>query len=560
MSQYHQGFYIFECHNFVYTMIKKWIFILIILLSVTKLYSFHSYDLVNLDTLLNELSSAQNIKDSIQVYAKLSSHYVNYDIKKAEFYANQVLEKSQSIVYEKGEADGYYALARIFHNSHFDISFNLIQKALIIYQKLNDSVNIAKSLNLISIVKANIREYESALEYSNQILEISLQIGDSTLYAMVLNNIGTYYDAINNDSTAQSYYLKAAEVNILTGHKRFLSINYGNLCIAKMKENNLPLAYSYYEKSYRLKEDINDRDGMAWLYETYARMLEIDKKYDSAVYYFHKSLALCYEFNNKNREEITLQSLQKFYDNQKQIDSAYFWLQKLNTLRDSIYAQEKTKGIILHEISQKHKQEQAMNQLLHRNQIFKLALIIALLALVVVGTMLMILILNQRKKQIQVKNHETLKAKESLESELISKNLEITTHVMNLVNNNQLSNQIVEKLNALMEEFPTQSRRYIQEIINELNNNLNKDIWKEFELRFNNVHPEFHFKLLSDFPDLTPNELKICAFLRMNMSSKEISQITFQSVQSIEKARSRLRKKLNLTNTDHSIIYFLAKY
>jgi|RifOxyC2_1024027.scaffolds.fasta_scaffold03605_4 DNA-binding CsgD family transcriptional regulator len=527
---------------------------------VAKGFSLHSYDLVNLDTLLLELSKAQNLKDTIDVYFKLSSHYVNYDIKKAELYANQVLEKSQNINYNKGVADGYYALARIFHNSHYDVSFNLVQKALGIYQKLNDSINIAKSLNLISIIKGNIGEYESALEYSNQILDISLKISDSTLYAMVLNNIGTYYDDIKDDSIAQSYYLKAAEVNMLTGHKRFLSINYGNLCIAKMQENNLPLAYEYYWKSFRLKEEINDKDGMSWLYEMYARLMEADKKYDSAIFYFHKSLQVCYEFNNKNREEVTLQSLQKFYHNRQQIDSAYYWLLKLNILRDSIYDSEKTKGIILHEISLKHNQEQEMDRLIHQAQVFKLALVITLLAFAVLGTVLVIIILNLRSRRFRIEKHETIKEKENLELELLSKNQEMTTYVMNLVNNNQLAGQVIEKLSSRLDEFLPQNRKYIQDIINELSNNLNKDIWKEFELRFNNVHPEFHHKLLADFPDLTPNELKLCAFLRMNMSSKEISLITYQSVQSIEKARSRLRKKLNLTNTDVSIMYFLAKY
>src|SRR3989339_39068 len=527
---------------------------------VAKGFSLHSYDLVNLDTLLLELSKAQNLKDTIDVYFKLSSHYVNYDIKKAELYANQVLEKSQNINYNKGVADGYYALARIFHNSHYDVSFNLVQKALGIYQKLNDSINIAKSLNLISIIKGNIGEYESALEYSNQILDISLKISDSTLYAMVLNNIGTYYDDIKDDSIAQSYYLKAAEVNMLTGHKRFLSINYGNLCIAKMQENNLPLAYEYYWKSFRLKEEINDKDGMSWLYEMYARLMEADKKYDSAIFYFHKSLQVCYEFNNKNREEVTLQSLQKFYHNRQQIDSAYYWLLKLNILRDSIYDSEKTKGIILHEISLKHNQEQEMDRLIHQAQVFKLALVITLLAFAVLGTVLVIIILNLRSRRFRIEKHETIKEKENLELELLSKNQEMTTYVMNLVNNNQLAGQVIEKLSSRLDEFLPQNRKYIQDIINELSNNLNKDIWKEFELLFNNVHPEFHHKLLSDFPDLTPNELKLCAFLRMNMSSKEISLITYQSVQSIEKARSRLRKKLNLTNTDVSIMYFLAKY
>ncbi len=539
---------------------KKVALVVFVLTIALKGFSIHSYDLVHLDTLLNELQNAQTLEDSIDVYFKLSSHYVNYDIKKAEKYANQVLQKSLLIKYDKGEANGYYAIARIFHNSHYDISFKMIQKALEIYQNLNDSINIAKSLNMISIIKSNIGELESALEYSNQVMEISLKIGDSTLYAMVLNNIGTYYNINNEDSIALSYFLKAAQVNLATGHKRFLSINYGNLCFIMMTKNNLPQAYEYYRKSLLLKIEINDRDGMSWLYEMYAHLMEADMKYDSAKYYLHKSLQICHEFNNMKREEVTLQSLQKFYDHSQNIDSAYYWLIKLNALRDSIYDNEKTKNIILYEISLKHKQEQEMNQLIHQTKVFKMALVITLLVLVVLGTVLIIIVLNLRSKRFKNEKHKTIKEKENLESELMSKNQEMTTYVMNLVNNNQLAGQVIEKLSSHLDEFSTQNRKYIQEIIKELSSNLNTDIWKEFEMRFNTVHPDFHHKLLTDFPDLTPNELKLSAFLRMNMSSKEISQITYQSVQSIEKARSRLRKKLNLTNTEISIMCFLAKY
>ena len=67
-----------------------------------------------------------------------------------------------------------------------------------------------------------------------------------------------------------------------------------------------------------------------------------------------------------------------------------------------------------------------------------------------------------------------------------------------------------------------------------------------------------HKNLNKMYPDLTPNEIKICAFLRLNMSTKDISAITHQSVKSINMARFRLRKKLDI-ESDENLIGFLMK-
>ena len=87
---------------------------------------------------------------------------------------------------------------------------------------------------------------------------------------------------------------------------------------------------------------------------------------------------------------------------------------------------------------------------------------------------------------------------------------------------------------------------------------LSKDSWKEFEVRFQQVHTDFYKKLTNKYPYLTSNDLKLCAFLRLNMSTKEISAITFQSYNTLSTARYRLRKKLGLD--DHAnLVSFLSQ-
>jgi DNA-binding CsgD family transcriptional regulator len=72
------------------------------------------------------------------------------------------------------------------------------------------------------------------------------------------------------------------------------------------------------------------------------------------------------------------------------------------------------------------------------------------------------------------------------------------------------------------------------------------------------VHSEFYTTLRKLYPDLSPADEKLCAFLRLNMSSKEIAAVSQQSIKSVEVARARLRKKLNLTNTNSNLVSHLA--
>ena len=85
-----------------------------------------------------------------------------------------------------------------------------------------------------------------------------------------------------------------------------------------------------------------------------------------------------------------------------------------------------------------------------------------------------------------------------------------------------------------------------------------EESWRIFEENFNEVHEDFLKRLKQQFPDLSPGDLKLAAYLRMNLSSKEISPLLFISVRSIENKRSRLRKKLNLKEEDNLVDFIIS--
>ena len=106
---------------------------------------------------------------------------------------------------------------------------------------------------------------------------------------------------------------------------------------------------------------------------------------------------------------------------------------------------------------------------------------------------------------------------------------------------------MAKKLGRIVKNAGGLTEKQLRGVIKDINKNSEQDIWPEFEIRFKETHADFYKNLTTRFPNLTPNELKLCAFLKLNMSTKEISELTNQNPDSLKIARHRLRAKLGLS-------------
>jgi len=149
---------------------------------------------------------------------------------------------------------------------------------------------------------------------------------------------------------------------------------------------------------------------------------------------------------------------------------------------------------------------------------------------------------------------------EKLQADLAGKSRELANSAMNLVYKNELLQKISEEILHLKDssgkKLADDQLRRIQKVIDEGMND-ERD-WNIFEKSFNEAHENFFKKLKSDHPDLVPNDLKLCAYLRMNMSSKEMASLLNISLRGVEIRRYRLRKKLNLEH-DKNLVEFLIE-
>jgi len=145
---------------------------------------------------------------------------------------------------------------------------------------------------------------------------------------------------------------------------------------------------------------------------------------------------------------------------------------------------------------------------------------------------------------------------EQLSQDVDAKNRELAASTMSLIKKNELLNIIKEDLKKSSEE---NSGRNIKSVISTINSNIaEKDSWKVFKEAFDNADKDFLKKIKAAHPSLTPSDLKLCAYLRLNLTSKEIAPMLNISIRSVEIKRYRLRKKLNLLHDDGLVNYILS--
>ncbi|MBG47566.1 MAG: two component regulator three y domain-containing protein [Pseudozobellia sp.] len=157
------------------------------------------------------------------------------------------------------------------------------------------------------------------------------------------------------------------------------------------------------------------------------------------------------------------------------------------------------------------------------------------------------------RRKLQEKERIAQLMNEKLQDEIENKNRELAISTMSILKKNKFLFHIKSKLNSVSEKD-----RNIKSVIKDIDKNINsEDDWKFFEDAFNNADKDFLRRIKQKHEGLTNNDLRLCAYLRLNLSSKEIAPLINISVKSVEMKRYRLRKKFNLPHQDNLTDYIL---
>jgi hypothetical protein len=163
----------------------------------------------------------------------------------------------------------------------------------------------------------------------------------------------------------------------------------------------------------------------------------------------------------------------------------------------------------------------------------------------------------ERKKEQELIQLE----EEKMKTELRHLNNLLAASTMNLVVKNDYIETIKLKLKEVNKRGSNkETRQALEQLVREIDTTLRlQEDWEQFEYHFDQVHGDFLSRLQDEFVDLTPNEQKLCAFLRLNLNTKDIANLMGISLRGVEVARYRLRKKLGLEQGDN-LSKFILEY
>jgi DNA-binding CsgD family transcriptional regulator len=279
--------------------------------------------------------------------------------------------------------------------------------------------------------------------------------------------------------------------------------------------------------------------------------------------FYQRAYELSQQSGALSNLSIIAQEMQSLYKETGPSDSTLKYLSLYNEYTEKL-KEEEARFALNHQELLTNFRAREQKSLFRQRMIFLGYLFLALILLFVATWLFIKTRRNLRQSNLAKMNLELARQRlelenGSLKSEVEQKNKELAANTMYSLQKNELIGSVVEKLLDQFKSKTPISPDALRPVIRELEQSKDDKIWEEFEVNFSKVHADFYKNLNQINPDLTPNERRLCAFLKLNMSTKDISAITGQTPHSIKIARARLRKKFNLTNSDTSLLAFLAE-
>ena len=558
------------------------------------------------DSLQTVLKSSTDLKQQINVYALLSKKYHTIDLQMAKYYANQALVLSRNASIDSYTGTIYRSLGDIaIKEDSLDLAKQFYEDAYSKFLNQQEPENLADILIVLGNVEFVRNQYASALDYYLKGVEISRDNNFIRRQARLYINLGALNINLEKYSEAVENLSKALEICIDQKDSLELPNIYLNMGLSYQSLNDTSLAQFYFQKSLVMYQKLDHTDGVA---RSYMSLAEIEKakgnisrsfellndaldllkrpnqyysapgavlitncylikgenylllnQIDSAYENFQQAFVKGYELKQLSAIVTASSNLSAIWRQKGNSDSALYYFTIFHNYSDSLTNIENIRELTYLESQYKFEQkinqekEIRISQVNHEKRKYLAFLFISLgLMFAIIILFLLLYFLRKKARQSEIKHTK-------LKEELKERNKELTSHVMYQLKKNEFILDISKKLQKEISKFKPEDRGIIEKIISDMERDSNDNAWEEFEIRFHGVHSDFNKKLLEKFPDLSTNDLRLCAFIRLNLNTKEISAITYQSTSSIDTARFRLKQKLGLIKEDN-LMAFLSQF
>lgn len=465
--------------------------------------------------------------------------------------------------------------------SNYSVAAEFYYKALKIYEETNYIKGKAEILNNLGVISDALGKTDEALLNYNKSLKYFQQANLYEPQANVYNNIATLYANNNQADTAIVYIHKAIRILANDNKGAEAATAYFNAAVFYDKLGMEDSAKAYMDSSLVLYKQLNNIHGIANVYNEEAKKLILEKDFKKAIELLDKSLVLRKQVGNVNAESLTVLQLSDCYLEYGDFEKSLQYYKEYIILRDSVF-NNKTESVIseLQIRYQSEKKDKEITILRKESEIKKTYnrfLIIITIALSAILLLLFyffrvkISLLRSQKQffaqqekinKFEIEKHENDRIllekeveiqqqinelqKTTFQAELDHSKRELVTTTMQVLNKNKTLNEIQEFITKLKPNTQEERKSY-KELSKIISDNVTLDSdWEQLKIHFEKVNTGFFEKLQELYPDLSQGDLKVCAYIKIKLSSKEIAQMMSISSAGIDKRLYRIRRKMSL--------------
>ncbi len=518
---------------------------------------------------------------------KVCDQLLNNDPQSAAEYGYRALAIAESLGDESWIAHSLYRIGICgMHGARYDESLQLLEKSLAVFTELCDELMQARVQYVMGQIYTDRNDYSAALRWYYKSLEQLERLGDTDWIARTLNGIGCLNNAAGRYGAAAEAVVKA--VHLWEGEHRSVNIgvSYRHLATIHQAIGDNDEAARYAEKALELaRHDRNRPEEAASLVVT-GRLLAQSGQAEAAMQAMTDALGIFRETGGRARIAEVLGYIGDLYEQSGRLYNAlhcYRQAQKLaeETGNTKIYGysyyhighvyyrqekhteslevlnkaatllQEEANRLYLGEVcgvmaqvcellgdtakalSCRRQHHQIQEEMLgHRKQ----------------RTIAAILARHEVEKAAQERERHRLRA-EAVETDIQHRERALSATISAITKKSELLKKIHTRLREILNSSGDKAAM-LRSLLREVRHSMNlKQDWQEFELLFEEVHRDFIQRLAEQFPALSPTEIRLCALLKTNLSSKEVSRLLSLSERTVATHRYSIRKKLGIAQS-----------
>ncbi|WP_344977522.1 tetratricopeptide repeat protein [Compostibacter hankyongensis] len=467
------------------------------------------------------------------------------------------------------EATGLQQMGQVLHHEgNYAAAISNLLEAEKIFRAENQTRYLGQTLNYLGDVYYYNKEPRQAMRQFNEALRLFRKLKDDKGIARSYGEIGHLYEKKTIYDSAYLYQRLAMDHLVHIGDSASLAKIYENIASIMEDQERYDSSLYYYQASLRLNERFHNSIAQIEVVNNLGDIYRKTGRYAMGLQYSRRAMALSQQLNEQYQLSSAYRDIGRSYGLMNQYDSAYYYTELARVSQKKIYETENTRQIALIQVL--FDTEKKNSEITRLNAEKRINIIITTASVIILILLLFLAVLIYLRQKLKIRTEQEMREKQQhifqtenglLETELKNKALEesklkqqlevkskeLSSYILHLIQKNEALQAIKTDLNELLKDDKRDHKKHLKQLLYKINISVSQDTyWREFRVIFEQVHESFFDSVRGICANLTANDLRLIALLKMNLSTSDITTLLGVSADSLRVIRYRLRKKLKL--------------